>query len=176
MAARPRDDVDQARPRAKAVASAGAVLARLRHLDLEFVRAQALPLTARCPSSLTQLATKLVAYGTPPLALSSSDTLGARTRSETPPSPTRATTPPTRMAGASSIETCHLVMNTIWFLLIMLEPSLIQFYIADEGFKLAQRFVNDREGMGKFTEIIAVSRNRRHAAVKRTANGRASHA
>ena len=67
-------------------------------------------------------------------------------------------------------------MNTIWFLLIMLEPSLIQFYIADEGFKLAQRFVNDREGMGKFTEIIAVSRNRRHAAVKRTANGRASHA
>ncbi len=58
----------------------------------------------------------------------------------------------------------------------MLEPSLIQFYIADEGFKLAQRFVNDREGMGKFTEIIAVSRNRRHAAVKRTANDRASHA
>jgi|LauGreDrversion4_1035100.scaffolds.fasta_scaffold730198_1 hypothetical protein len=48
---------------------------------------------------------------------------------------------------------------SIWFLLIMLEPSLIQFYIADEGFKLAQRFVNDREGMGRdITSILSSHR------------------
>jgi hypothetical protein len=33
------------------------------------------------------------------------------------------------------------------------------FYIADEGFKLAQRFVNDREGMGRdITSILSSHR------------------
>ena len=57
-------------------------------------------------------------------------------------------------AHGGRIETCHLVMNTIWFLLIMLEPALLKFYIADEGSKLAQRFVHDREGIWR--DIMAI--------------------
>ena len=41
-------------------------------------------------------------------------------------------------AHGGRIETCHLrVMNTIWFLLVMLEPDLLKFYILDEGVRLA---------------------------------------
>ena len=52
-------------------------------------------------------------------------------------------------AHGGRIETCHLVMDTIWFLLIMLKPDLLKFYIADEGVRLMQRFVVDRDGMGR---------------------------
>jgi hypothetical protein len=43
------------------------------------------------------------------------------------------------------IETCHLVMNTIWFLLIMLEPALLQFSSPTKasGWRSARR---EREG------------------------------
>ena len=54
-------------------------------------------------------------------------------------------------------------MNTIWFLLIMLEPALLQFYIADEGFRLAQRFVHDREGIGR--DIMAILSSHRLGAM-----------
>ena len=48
-------------------------------------------------------------------------------------------------------------MNTIWFLLITLEAELMQFYIVDEGFRLALRFVEDREGMGRDIKSILSS-------------------
>ena len=60
-------------------------------------------------------------------------------------------------AHGGRIETCHLVMNTIWFLLITLEAELMQFYIVDEGFRLALRFVEDREGMGRDIKSILSS-------------------
>ena len=66
-------------------------------------------------------------------------------------------------AHGGRIETCHLVMNTIWFLLIMLEPKLMQIYITDEGLKLAQRFVHDREGIGR--NIMAILSSHRLGAM-----------
>ena len=65
----------------------------------------------------------------------------------------------TREAHGGRIETCHLVMNTIWFLLIVLEPVRLQFYIADEGAKLALRFLTDPEGVGRdITAILSPHR------------------
>ena len=72
-------------------------------------------------------------------------------------------------AHGGRIETCHLVMNTIWFLLIMLEPTLMQFYITDEGLKLAQRFVHDREGIGR--DIMAILSSHRIGATGTSERG-----
>ena len=60
-------------------------------------------------------------------------------------------------------------MNTIWFLLIMLEPTLMQFYITDEGLKLAQRFVHDREGIGR--DIMAILSSHRIGATGTSERG-----
>ena len=72
-------------------------------------------------------------------------------------------------AHGGRIETCHLVMNTIWFLLIMLEPKLMQLYITDEGLKLAQRFVHDREGIGR--DIMAILSSHRIGATGTSERG-----